>query len=779
MAKRRQVSVEFPLAGLNRRSSYQKQPPYSTPDCLNVRAVATLEGRERGGSRPGLCKSHIDNLGGPICLLAPMTLALGDSFSSWSDNFSGTSMSAVWTVASWADSLPLILPYAVASIDTSVDEAAAILDTLPIDTSQPYTVEMYLVPWEGAWHGKYRLYLRLNDNSLDNGVLIELTQTGSTGVYTASLKSYDGGDETEVDTATGVIIPSVGWLSATVYEDDVTVYWNGIEIMSGTVDDTHTGTLVGFGMSCTVDGGLCLVNTFRAQYYSVGEYPALRSMLIASAEGNLYTETTYGRMTDIESDLTLRDNTLLLATQSGQELFIADYGDVIAIGTNGVITTGVLTDAGVNWETSGLTDDNIVDYVVVISHGTPDSVIDTYKITSVDGTDLILTNGPDAGTACTYRIERAPKVFTPATGILSLMVATDGVGQVPTGCPLICRYLDRIMLAGAEIAPHVWYMSRQSNPLDWDYSQEDSQRAVAGTASAAGVPGEPITALIPHSDDYLIIACRNSLWRLLGDPAYEGSMSAVSHTVGVIGPKAWCLGPGGELIFLSLDGLYALPPGGETYPIALSREVLPREFLNLNPDMLTVLLEYDVQGGGVHIYLTPVSSNARIHWWFDWGRKTFWPVSLDADHEPTATCAVQSVTIEDSGVILGGRDGTLRRLSDLAENDCGETYETYVVIGPIKLAQDGSVGILNTIDANMADGSGPVTWKVTPGQTYEDAINNDYSDTGTWNPGLNGTVYPACRGQAFSLEIIGTEGRKWAIENIVTTARDGGKRRIS
>ncbi len=774
MAKKRRIDVDFPLAGLNRRAAYKQQPPYSTADCLNVRAIATLEGRERGGSRPGLTESHIDNLGAAVRMLSPMVLALGDSFTSFSDNFSGTSLAAAWTQAPWASDVPLILPYAVASVDTTVAEGEVVLDALDIDSSESYTVEMYLVPWEGAWHGDYRLYLRILGIGLytSRGVLIELVQTGSSGSYTASLKSYTGSVETIVDTDTGGVTPRPGWLSATVSGDVVTVYWQGNQILSGTVD-THTELRVGFGMECTVDGGLCLNNTFRVQYYSTGEVPALRSMLVASAGGDLYNETSYGRMTVVTTDLTFRDDTALQADQSGQKLYIADYGDLRITQTDGIVATDQLTaTANPAWDALGiLTDDD----VVVISNVGGATVAGTYKITSLAAGALTLASSPGDGT-CSFRIERAPKVYDPSAGTVVQMTATTG--QVPTGCPLIARYLDRIVLAGAQIAPHVWYMARQSDELDWDYSQEDSQRAVAGTASAAGVPGDPITAIIPHSDDYLIIACRNSLWRLLGDPAFDGSLNAVSHTIGVIGPTAWCRGPAGEFVFLSLDGLYAMPPGGNSFPIQLSREILPREFLNLNPDMLTVSMEYDIVGNGIHIYLTPVSSNDRIHWWFDWARKTFWPVSLTSTHEPTATTAIQSTTIEDSGVILGGRDGTLRRLNDLAESDVGLSYETYAVIGPMQLAVVGRVGTFISIDTVIADGSGDVTWEIVSALTMEGASSGDASDSGTWSAGLNATTRPAARGQAFTLKLTGTAKRKWAFESMTAVLKDSGKRRI-
>lgn len=776
MAKHRRLNVQFPLGGLNRRGAYKQQPPYTTSDCLNVRASATIEGRERGGSRPGLIASHVTDIGSNVRMLEPMTLALGDGFTAWSDTFGGLSMATAWTQASWAAHLPSILPSALASVDTTIAEGEAVLSALTIDTSKDYAVEVFLTPLDGAYHGDYRLYLRLDDTTPDaeeDGVIVELVMTGSTGAYSGTLVSMVGGTATTYNLASGTLsVARPGWLTAKVSGNTITVYWCGVTLLTQAVS-AHTGKRVGFGMECTVAGGVCLANVFRVQYYSTGSVDSLRSVLIASAGGNLYKESFYGTLAQVTSNLTVRSDVPLSAAQSGQKLYVADYGNLRSTGTDGTVAATLLTATAItDWTTLGI---DAHDDVAVISNPLGTAVAGTYKISSVAAGGVTLTAAAGAG-GCSYRIERAPKVYDPAAGTIVIFTATTG--QVPTGCPLVCRYLDRIVLAGAEIAPHVWYMSRQGTPEDWDYSQTDSQRAVAGTSSDAGVPGDAITALVPHSDDYLVMACRNSLWRLRGDPAYGGSLDSLSRTVGIVGPNAWCLGPAGELVFLSLDGLYSLPPGGDSVPISLSRETLPQEFLNLDPASVTALLEYDVHGRGVHIYLTPATSNARLHWWLDWERKTFWPVSLYADHEPTATCALQSTAIEDSAVILGGRDGVLRRLSDLAENDCGQTFTTYAILGPIPLAPDSMNGTMLSMDAVMADDSGPVNWELRTSETFEGAVTAAADETGQWLEGLNATEHPAGRGQACALKLTGATGRRWAMESIVATVRESGRRRI-
>ena len=790
--KKRQIEIVFPTSGLNRKAAYRQQAPYSSPELLNVRAIEPIASRQRGGSRPGLMLSHIDNLGAAIQMLAPMTLNLGDGFTNFSDTFSGLTMSSAWSLAPWPANpvLPLILTdVPAASVDSTVGEADAILTPLTIDATQPYAVEMLIVPWAGTFAGSYRLYFRMNDSTPDatqDGCALELLMTDNMGNYSGTLTVNVAGTPTVYALSSGTMVTSQpGWLSAVVSGDAITVFWNGVQILSQTIS-AAAGSTCGFGMTSTVTGGVCLVNVFRVQYYSTGSVSQLRSMLMASAGGNLFYEATYGNFTQLSTDLTLRSDVPLMAVQDGQQLYIADYGQVVANGTDGTVTAGALTAVSIaDWTAIGILP---LDMVVVISNPLGSAIAGTYPIASVASGAVTLTGTTGTG-ACEYRIERAPKVYDPLANTLSLLLAT--AGQTPTGCPIIERYLDRIVLAGAEIAPQAWYMARVSTPTDWDYSALDTARAVAGTASPAGIPGDPITASVAHSDDYLIFGCRNSTWKMVGDPANGGTLVNLSHAIGMVGPKSWCLSPDGSMLFLSMDGIYILDSAGDAYPSSVSRETLPREFANFNPDMTTVNMEYDIHGGGIHIFLTPIYSNQSSHWWLDTGldtsksygilstvsRRTFFPFTLIGDHEPTASCTLLATAIEDSAVILGGRDGYLRRFSDLADTDCGTTFDSHVIIGPLALNQDLMVGSILSMDSVLADESGDVNWSLSPALTFEDAIVSPSTSSGTWSAGINPTDHPACRGQAATLTLSGT-GRKWAIEQLSAILKDGGKRRI-
>ena len=89
--------IGFPAGGLEKKLSFRQDKPYATPDCLNVRPAETIEGRERGGSRPGLGeKSTYDSLGSEIRMLSSIVLAPGNKFRVLREHFRGDTLSSVW-----------------------------------------------------------------------------------------------------------------------------------------------------------------------------------------------------------------------------------------------------------------------------------------------------------------------------------------------------------------------------------------------------------------------------------------------------------------------------------------------------------------------------------------------------------------------------------------------------------------------------------------------------------------------------------------------------------
>lgn len=523
-----------------------------------------------------------------------------------------------------------------------------------------------------------------------------------------------------------------------------------------------------------------------------------RTTLVAGANGNAYRLTNANEwetlgggnrlLEDGSSRRLLEDGTYRLLEQSTielagdrpvmaqerlQKLYIADWGDAKAEGAGGSVsgTTLTMTETP-NPVAAGVSDTNDV---VTLTDENGDQTV--YAILEVTTTNLTLAAAPGNGTYA-YRVETAPKIYDPATNSAERWVATEG--SVPAGCPLIALYRDRLVLA----KEHVWYMSRQGAPLDYNYGADatDAQRAVAGSNSDAGLIGQQLRALISHSDDYLIFGCDSSLWLLQGDPASSGIIGNLSYTVGIVGEQAWCKTPDGQIIFLSRDGIYGLAPGAGNYPQSLSRERLPRELLDIDPDLVTVSMEYDVRERGIHLFLTyEEEPNApKQHWWFDWETKGFWPVRLASTaFEPTTTYRLQREG-EESVVLLGCRDGYVRQFHRECSDDDSQSFESYILLGPFRAgADDMSDGILSELVGVLDDASGEVDWMVHVGPTFESAINSSPYASGRWSAGLNYRERPRARGPAIAIVLRRGGWRSWALERInAAVTRLGVQRKL-
>ncbi|MFH1567924.1 MAG: hypothetical protein ABIL09_07970 [Gemmatimonadota bacterium] len=724
-------------------------------------------------------------------MLAGVNTIQTDGFTDWVEDFKGAALGDAWAAASWLSAgLPTLLPDDMASVEY-LGEVGAVRDALAdFDTSKAYMVELYVMPWMAAHWGTYKIFMRMNDATpvaTTDGAVAELTMTGEDGSFNGSLKVYVAGGLTEYAFTGGLAGQAdAGWFRVLVNANNVKCYWNGTLLLNQNIA-APAGKRIGFGLYCTEDGGLCLTDEFRVQYYVTTEIRSYRKLLLASAGGKLYRETFYGTMEEVASALTLASDRQLQAADRGGKLYIADYGNPKAEGTDGVIdVTGLeLTSATYpDFTAPGIDIDTNTD-VCVIYNAAGGTVADTVAIASVVAGVVTLAKSVGTTGTCHFRIWRGPKIYDPDANTLALWLATAGKGQIPSGCPMVATWRDRLVLAGGIVGPHVWYMARQGDPLDWDYGADadDGGRAVGGTDSDAGQVGEPITSLMPHSDDYLLMGGANSQWLMRGDPATGGQIDNLSRVAGTLGAAAWCLGPNGELVTLTKDGLYMFPPGGSAYPVSVSREKLPVELRDINPAHYTVSMAYDMRDRGVHLFLTPADAKGNLHWWLDWSGKTFWPLSLQGNHEPTAVYRYDAQGGEDSLVLLGGRDGYIRAFGDENETDEGYEVESWVKIGPIRMGGDDiSDGLLMELIGTLALESGGVDWRVLAAPTASGCVEASARAEGTWvssaNGGRNFIARPTVRDGCFLLLLENAEKRRWALEGITAVLQRAGRQRL-
>ena len=156
-----------------------------------------------------------------------------------------------------------------------------------------------------------------------------------------------------------------------------------------------------------------------------------------------------------------------------------------------------------------------------------------------------------------------------ATGVMAAYAAS--AGTAPTGCTIAVNWRGRLVLSGADSDPQNIYASRagtQPTPTvgatDWDYSQPDPLAAWAMNLAPSGRVGPPVVALMPLSDDTMLVGGEQSIWKISGDPADGGAIHPVSDTAGVSGPNAWCRGPDGTVYWVGPTGLFKMSPWAST-----------------------------------------------------------------------------------------------------------------------------------------------------------------------------------------------------------------------
>jgi hypothetical protein len=234
-------------------------------------------------------------------------------------------------------------------------------------------------------------------------------------------------------------------------------------------------------------------------------------------------------------------------------------------------------------------------------------------------------------------------------------------------------------------------------------------------------------------------------------------------------------------VFLSGDGLYVMEAGCASYPTSLSRERMPDDLLALTQERETVTLEYDTLHRGVHIFTTKYDGSTAAHWWFDWEAKSFWRVSLNADHEPFSLH--ERIAWDDSPtVLIGGRDGHIRHFHrDFEADDQDNTIESYCVLGPFHLDREGFMeGVLTSLEGTLGVDSGPVDWEVLAADSAEKAVFASARESGRWTlAGFNYRVRPRVRGVAACIKVKnGSTNRRWFLERVTATVRSAGQRRV-
>ena len=378
--------------------------------------------------------------------------------------------------------------------------------------------------------------------------------------------------------------------------------------------------------------------------------------------------------------------------------------------------------------------------------------------------DDACATGAGASSA-TFRIERGPKIYDPVADTLTMWTATGAPTiQVPTGRKSIVLFRDRIVIA----KENIWDMSGAGNPLDWDFSGTDVNSAVEGTNSDAGLIGEPIQSMQSFSDDYLIFGCRNSTWILRGDPFFGGKLDAISRTVGATDVDGITMTNEGLALQITHDGIFGLAPGSDRFPEPLSDQI-PTRLKKVLSDATYVAMCFDSNDNGAYIFTTPDGTATTTHYWFDWERRSYWPIELPKAYDPTKIHYRKDHQTTDMIVLLGGRDGYIRAFDPYSYTDDGTAIESYIKLGPFRPSNDQyHNGKFEIMQSTLGETGGPVDWEVYTGDTHEDVIRSaTAADSGTWSADTKQyTTRVKLRCGSFLVKLSNNTNRQWIMEDL-------------
>ncbi len=726
-------------------------------------------------------------------------------------------------------SLPEYMPLSVAQNAVGYYNSTAAAGTrntvldLPNDFDSTSTYRITLVfssttGTPGASGATWLVYCRLNGtgqaSSTGGFVLLVQKTPGIIQQSVVQFLAYAADGTLDFDTGQQGLgfVPEVLTVELNPANKTIEAWGNGIRLVTrytfdgaGNVDMATLGSDMGFGV-ITPSGAdeYAYVTGFALEYTTTTTANEKRVYAVASSNGtvfrdgslNIWTEVS-NTASDSETRRTLATDRKVNAVDYLQKLYIADYG-LKHTGTDGALAG----DPWTSFTSSGIGDFTTAsppvikydDCVRFLDAGSDLAYVGVHRIdedeeVNPNGNTIVLAaaagKGAGASSGIDFRIERTPKIYDPIDNTLDAWTASSAgpnsagtamVNTVPIGCPLIAVFLSRIVMGGSvspvgadgTSTPNVFYMSAIDDPLDWQFGTGNPGGAVAGDGTHdVGQVGAPLTALIPHTKDYLLFGTNAGIWVLRGDPTYGGRIDVVSTALTIVDANAWCKTPEGETVILSQNGVYVIGARIDSYPTPVSPQRLPAQLRYVNPKTHTVHMAYDINQDGVCLFLTPNTGGGGTHWFIDWRTKSFWPDSYQNAHEPTAVLPYEADLPTSSGVLLAGRDGYVRKFSRSANTDDGNNFSSYAYIGPIK-AGGYYKAIVSELMAIVASKSGDVDWSLHLGKTVEEAKGAEAFARGTWSAGLNYKNRPRGEGAAFFIKVgNGEDNAAWTLERIM------------
>jgi len=314
------------------------------------------------------------------------------------------------------------------------------------------------------------------------------------------------------------------------------------------------------------------------------------------------------------------------------------------------------------------------------------------------------------------------------------------IRRVGSRCALIAVWGGRIVLSGLGTDPSNIFMSAVGDPFDWDYSPavQTVQQAVAGNVTSGyGKNPDIVTALIPYTDDTLLIGGTHSIRKFLGNPAEGGINVSVTDITGIAYGSAWCQSPEGVIYFFgSRGGVYKMDPQNGI-PSRITATTIDERLADIDLDNSVVSLLWDDRAIAVRIYITPKDGSPTTHYVWDVRNEAWWPFEYsNAQHNPLAIHLLSGGAAAERRVMEYGQDGYIRIVDVDATSDDGNAISSYVFMGPFNDM------MVVDMEATMADHSGQVNWSIHTASIEQRALTATPRSAGKFRSGRNRTQWP-------------------------------------
>jgi len=356
--------------------------------------------------------------------------------------------------------------------------------------------------------------------------------------------------------------------------------------------------------------------------------------------------------------------------------------------------------------------------------------------------------------------------WSPTAGTLP----ADSNGRKPT---LIENWRSRIVMAGVEGDPQEYYMSKQGDADDWNYTPNvlTETQAVSGVNAPAGKSPDVIRCMIPVNDDILVWGCDHSIWQMTGDPMLGGRIDNVVDGIGMPWGRPWCRDSGGVIYFFGTRGgvyRFALGQGMTKITVGSIEERLSTIDLDKN----IIRLVWNEREQGLHVFITPLNPfDAATHYFYDIRAESWWLDKFEATtnseyvHNPKEVHVLDGLDPNDRVVLLGGWDGFLRKWDLTASDDDGTAIDSYAYFGPLVSENLGLVK-MNELRVQVGKNSSNVAASVFIGDNAEDAYAQTTAHyTATFVPGRNVSERRKAISHAIYLKLgNSTVAQRWVME---------------